>query len=353
MAKKNQLAADMVKRLKAVGIKATTEEEAREKLLDALKKIGVEGMETENTGSLLDMVEGFGEENEPEEEEDEVEDEVEETEEDENDALAAEVEEEDEAETEEEPEDEVEEEETEEEEEEKPAPKKAPAKKAEKPAKADKKETKKVAKETKPASKSKTLQPKTNEADRKEFDALNDIFPTDEYSYDYIISGVTIKKKGANSKRGVVAFSECKRNADGEVVGNLYFLLMGKKTQVLEDNDIEFSLNWNSTPFVKGVTIEEGKEIIEKILDEMVNTANKIDDKLGKNRQKMMEDLKSKGEKAAKKNAAKSAKVEEPEEEVEDEVEEEVEETPAPKKPAKKETKKAEPAKKPATKKKK
>lgn len=339
MAKKSQLAADMVKRLKAVGIKATTEEVAREELLKALKNIGVEGMEGENINSLLDMVEGFAD-NDEEEEDDEPETETEETDEEEkNDALAEEVESEDE---EEETEEEDELPEEEEEEDEKPAKpaKSTSQKKAEKPAPAkkatEKKETKKAEKPA-TAKKSASIQPKANEDDQALFDVLEDIFPKDKFVYDFIKSGVTIKYKGANSKRGLVSFDNCTRLGDNQVKCNLFFLTMAKKTQVLDDNDIEYGICWSGAPFCKGVTLEEGKEAIEKVLDEIVGQVTKIDEKLGKNRQKMMDDLK----KNKKTDKAQKTEVEEEETEATEAVQ------------PKKETKKAAAPAKKVTKKKK
>ena len=111
------------KRVKALKINAKNEEEAREKLLEILVENGIEGMEEEETNTLLDIAESFVEdENSGDDEE--------QTEEEENDELAEEVEEEEEEEkpkksakkaskkVEEPEEEEEEEEETEEEEEE-------------------------------------------------------------------------------------------------------------------------------------------------------------------------------------------------------------------------------------------
>ena len=55
-----KLSDQMVKRLKTVGIKAKNEDDAREQLLDFLNKQGIEGMEEEDTDSLIEMAESFG-----------------------------------------------------------------------------------------------------------------------------------------------------------------------------------------------------------------------------------------------------------------------------------------------------
>ena len=79
-----KLNAANAKRVKALGINAKTEEEAREQLLEILTSNGIDGMEEEDTDTLVEIAESFVEE-------------VEETtdpEEAENDDLAEEVEEE-------------------------------------------------------------------------------------------------------------------------------------------------------------------------------------------------------------------------------------------------------------------
>lgn len=77
------------KRVKALKINAKNEEEAREKLLEILVENGIEGMEEEETDTLLDIAESFVED-------DNSGDDEEQTEEEENDELAEEVEEEEE-----------------------------------------------------------------------------------------------------------------------------------------------------------------------------------------------------------------------------------------------------------------
>lgn len=79
MAKK--IDAFTAKTLKNLGINAKTEEEARKKLLAVLEKEGIEGMEGESLGALIDMADGFLNDNSEVEDEDEIEeldDEVEE-----------------------------------------------------------------------------------------------------------------------------------------------------------------------------------------------------------------------------------------------------------------------------------
>lgn len=240
------------KKVKALGINAKSEEDAREKLLEILKDNGIDGMEDEDTETLIDIAESFVEEGgEIESEEQEVEElaneaEEEETEDekpkakgkkapakdddDEDDDEEEETEEPEEEETEEGDEfDEMdrtelkayikkngmeitvkksmtdddirdlireavndeEEEKEEEAEEEAPAPKAKAAKKAETkaPEKPAKKKEEKKETKAKPAGKRGTkLDPKNNEDDRKAFAPLKKLFPEDEFNYAWVAS---------------------------------------------------------------------------------------------------------------------------------------------------------------------
>lgn len=386
------------KRVKALKINAKNEEEAREKLLEILVENGIEGMEEEETDTLLDIAESFveddnsgdDEEQTEEEENDELAEEVEEEEEEEKPKKpakkASKPEEEEDEETEEEEEDEDEGDEfaemdrtalkayikdnelditvkksmtdddireairaevgEEEEEDEKPAPKsKASTKTAEKaaPKKEDKKapaksEKKAEKKETKPAAgkRGTKLDPKNNEDDRKAFAPLKKLFPESEYAYAWVASaGVTIKHKGKNSQRSMVLIENGSKQADGSIKCNLYLLTFTKQTEVLDKAGIDYEPCWSGAPLIKGITLDEAIEIITDLMEHITATVQKIDKKLGENRKKMEENLDKK------KPAKKSTKVEEPEEEEDDEEEEE-----APKKKASK----AAPAKKAAKK---
>lgn len=375
------------KKVKALGINAKTEEEAREKLLEILNENGIDGMDEEDTDTLIEIAESFVEEGDGDSEEGGDDDE-----ETQNDKLAEEVEEETESDDEEEEEgeddndDDSEEEdegdefddmdrtelkayikdnelnitvkksmsdddireliraavaendeednEPEEEEEAKPAPK-ASKKSAEKPA--PKKEEKKAAKDEKksekkeekkaPAGKRGTkLDPKNNEDDREAFDVLKKLFSEDEFNYAWVASaGVTIKHKGVNSNRSLVLIENCSKQADGSIKCNLYLLTFNKQLEVLDEAGIEYETCWSGAPLIKGITLDEAVEIISGLLDNIMSSVKKIDKKLGENRKKMEENL----EKKAPKKATKKA---EPEEDDDDSDDEEEEEKPAPKK---------------------
>ena len=378
------------KKVKALGINAKSEEDAREKLLEILKDNGIDGMEEEDTETLIDIAESFVEEGgETESEEQEAEELANEAEEEETEeekpkakgkkAPAKDDDDEEEEETEEPEEEETEEgdefdemdrtelkayikkneleitvkksmtdddirelireavndeeEETEEEtEEEAPAPKAKAAKKAEtkapeKPAK--KKEEKKETK-SKPAGKRGTkLDPKNNEDDRKAFAPLKKLFPEDEFNYAWVASaGVTIKHKGTNSNRSMVLIENCSQMPDGSIKCNLYLITFNKQLEVLDEAGIEYEKCWSGAPLIKGITLDKAIEIIKGLLDNILSSVKKIDKKLGENRKKMEENLNKK----APKKAAKPAKDDDDEEEEETEEEEKPKTKPAAKK---------------------
>lgn len=364
------------KKVKALGINAKTEEEAREKLLEILNENGIDGMEEEDTDTLIEIAESFVEEGDGDSEEG-----ADDDEETQNDKLAEEVEEEtesddDEEEDEDDNDDDSEEEdesdefddmdrtelkayikdnelnitvkksmsdddireliraavvendeednEPEEEEEAKPAPKKEEKKAAKDEKKSEKKEEKKAT-----AGKRGTkLDPKNNEDDREAFDVLKKLFPEDEFNYAWVASaGVTIKHKGVNSNRSLVLIENCSKQADGSIKCNLYLLTFNKQLEVLDEAGIEYETCWSGAPLIKGITLDEAVEIISGLLDNIMSSVKKIDKKLGENRKKMEENLEKKAPKKATKKAEPA-----PEEDDDDSDDEEEEEKPAPKK---------------------
>lgn len=334
MAKMN---AEIAKRVKALGINAKTEDDAREKLLEILNENGIEGMEEEDTDTLIEIAESFVEEGGSSDNDDT--DSTDESETSDEDALADEVEAE-EAEEEEEEEDAEEDKlasmdrtalkayikdngldikvkkswsdddireqirnaecpvaEAEEEPEEEPTP--APA-----PKKAEKKEKK--ATEKKVSKRGQKLDPKNNEEDRKAFEVLHELFPEEEYSYAWVASaGVTIKHRGKNSQRAMVLIENCSKQADESIKCNLYLLTFSKQTDVLDEAGIEYEICWSGAPFMKGITMDSAVEIIKTLMPNITATVQKIDKRLGENRAKMEESLSKKAAPAAKKAAAK------------------------------------------------
>ena len=349
------------KAVKALGINAKNEDDARKQILDILKKNEIEGMEDEDLSTLIDIAEAFvGDED------------AKSSEEDENDNLAKEVDEEESdddsyddedgdaddnegdeldgmdrtelkayikeneldvkvkkswsddeireairaAEAEADGDDEQEE--TEPEPEPEPEPEKKASKKETKEEKQDevekpaKKTSKKDAKTDKKAEKSgekeggrkKTkIDPKRNEKDRELFECFKELFPEDGFNYNWVEGGVTIKHRGENSERGIVCMKPFYRKEDG-VVGNMYIAALTKNTDILDKNDIEYGFHWNDAPEMKGVTIEEAYDILEKVQDVILEKVQKIDKKLGDNKAKMEKNL----EKTAKKEDKKADK---------------------------------------------
>lgn len=275
-----KLTANVAKRVKALGINATTDEAARPKLLEILEENGIEQMDDEDITTLVEIAESFvdAEDADGDDEGDE---------ETENDALAEEVEEEEkpkkgakkatkkaepepeEDEDEEEESDDEEEsdedseegdelddmdrgelkdyikeneleitvkkswsdddirekireamgDEEDEEEDEAPAPKKEEKKadKKEAPKASAKKEDKPKADKKATAKRGNKLDPKNNEEDRKHFDFLKELFPEKDYIYAWVASaGVTIKYKGKNSNRSLISLENCTLKGEGK-----------------------------------------------------------------------------------------------------------------------------------------
>ena len=336
--------AETAKRVKALGINAKDEETAREKLLGILNDNGIEGMEDEDTATLIEIAESFVEDGASAAE---AEDKAE-TEDAEAEALADEADAEDEAETEADAEDE-EDSETEDEDklasmdrtalkayikenglevkvkkswsdddirdairtaeadeeaeeeshvEEAPAPKAAPKKAAEK--KATTKKASKDEGEKKIGKRGLKLDPKNNESDRVEFEALKELFPEGEYAYAWVASaGVTIKHIGKNSQRAILLIENCSKQADGSVKCNLYLPTFTKQTDVLDEAGVEYEKCWSGAPFIKGTTMAESIEIIKSLMTYITATVQKIDKRLGENRAKMEENLNKKADKKA------------------------------------------------------
>lgn len=180
-------------------------------------------------------------------------------------------------------------------------PEEKPAKKTEKKP-AEKKVAKKDS-EKKPSARGTKLNPRENEEDRKYFDCLKAIFPEEDFNYAWVsTAGVTIKHKGKNGQRGVVLLENCTLQSDGKTIKmNMYLLTMTKQKEVLEENDIDFESCWTGAPFMKGITMDSVVDVLNVVRDTILASVTKIDKKLGDNRAKMEENLKKSTKKAAKK----------------------------------------------------
>ena len=326
--------AETAKRVKALGINAKSEEAAREELLKILVDNGIEGMEEEDTATLIEIAESFVEEGSSVS--DAENDEPEETTEDDDAAALAEEVEEDDSEVDADgdiltgmdrtalkayikenslavkvkkswsdddirdairtAEASIKDNETEDEEPEKedaPAPKKV-EKKAVK--KAESKDEKKIGK------RGLKLDPKNNEDDRAEFEVLKELFPEDSHAYCWVASaGVTVKYKGKNTQRAMILVENCSKQADGSVKCNLYLPTFTKQTEVLDEAGLEYEKCWSGAPFIKGTTLAESIEVIKSLMPHITATVQKIDKRLGENRAKMEDSLNKKAAKTSKK----------------------------------------------------
>lgn len=322
--------AEIAKRVKSLGIKAADEDAAREELLKILKKNEIEGMEEEDTMTLIEIAESFVETEQAAAEEPATSGESEE----ELDQLAKESENEQETEDEdEEPAREAAGDEfdamsrdelkryikvneleisvkksmsddairdairaivNEEAKEEEPAQEEKPA---EKPAKKEAK-----TEEKKSSKRGVKLDPKNSEEDREKFDAIRAILPESEFSYAWLSTyGVTIKHKGANSQKGVLTLENCTCRPDGSITCNMYLLTMAKQLEVLDEKGIDYKPCWTGAPGINGITFDQAVEIVTDVKDLILAAVTKSDKRLGDNRAKMEENLKKTAKKAAKK----------------------------------------------------
>ena len=323
--------AELQKRAEAMGLNFKDEDQLREKLLNILKENEIEGMEEEETMTLIEIAESFYDGSEDKGGKDsgtkapaaETEEELDKLAQEEGNEPEPAAEEENNEENDEfdgMSRDELKEfisdnelgikvkksmsdddlrnairaavaESAEEEQEEKPAKK------------AEKKPAEKKPAEKKPSARGTKLNPRENEEDRKHFDCLKAIFPEEDFNYAWVsTAGVTIKHKGKNGQRGVVLLENCTLQSDGKTIKmNMYLLTMTKQKEVLEENDIDFESCWTGAPFMKGITMESVVEVLNVVRETILASVTKNDKKLGDNRAKMEENLKKSTKKAAKK----------------------------------------------------
>lgn len=326
--------AEMQKRVKALGINAKTEEEARKGIINILEKDGCSGMDDEDFDYILSVAEalvGDTDASDSKEDESEIQSEISEGE-----ALAKEIEDELDEEVEQAKAVNADEfdgmdrtalkayikanglditvkkswldddirvqiraaisvkaEEVEEEEIEEVAP--TPAEKAVK--KNEKQAVKKNEKQAvkKPSNKGQKLNPKTIIDDQKILvDALSEEFPLEDFAYAWVAnSGVTLKYKGKNSQKAVLLIENCYLQEDGDIKCNAYFTTLKSNDNVLDKNEIDYETCWSGAPFIKGILFSEVFNILTNVKDELLSGIKKSDKKLGDNRAKMEENLKS------------------------------------------------------------
>lgn len=359
------------KAVKALGINAKSEEDARKQILGILEKNQIEGMEDEDLSTLIDIAEALVNDNneaDPDDENDALANEVdEENEENDDDDDDEEGDEDDDKEGEDELEDmdrselkayikeheldvkvtkkmedddirqairdaEAEEGDDNEEENEEPEPepkkaakgkkedkKSAKAKKEEpaeepeekpskKSVKADKKADKKAAKEEKKEGGRKKT--KIDPKGNKEDRKVFDKFKElfPEDSFNYNwVEGGVTIKHRGENSERGVVCMKPFYRKEDGLVGNMYIAALTNNTDVLDKNDIEYGFHWNNAPEMKGVTIDEAYEILETVQDAILEKVQKIDKKLGDNKAKMEKNLNKKADKKEEKKEEKKA----------------------------------------------
>ena len=315
------LSASQKEALKGIGINGCkTVEEATEKMLEKLTVYQVTGVEEESFENLVMYCQAFGgeESTEPNAA-------------DEADAIAREVEQEDDDRAAEDDDDE----------ELLPAPKKtataatkaapakpapAPVKKAApapvKPAPAPVKKAAPVV-AAKPAvqrgpapSTSIKFDARTFEEHMENIAWLHEFFPAEETQYDILKQGVTLRALMANTRPTVMNFDEVRINPDGTTIGNLYLNKFRSVEELLtflpEGFDEKYKIGMfrgETHPSIKGMTQEAIIELFNTtmIVDETLKRVGKLDSKMGANRAKMVESLKSADQKKAAPAATKAA----------------------------------------------
>ena len=129
------------------------------------------------------------------------------------------------------------------------------------------------------------------------------------YNYAWLSSfGVTIKHVGKNGSRGIVTIENCTKLDDGNVRCNLYLLTMAKQTDKLDELGLDYGICWSGAPYMKGIILDEIVEVLEKLYDDITSFVTTVDKRLGDNRKKMEENLKSSGKKTTKTTTTKKAK---------------------------------------------
>ena len=278
-----KLTKSQIEKLSALGITEKDEAAAKKAVLKHLADNDIMDVDDELLDDLIEMGEAF-----PITEEAEEDDEA--TDDEELDAASDELEDE---------------------EEEAPAPKRAPAKKAA-DAPAEKAAAKKAPAKKAPAKKSKKIDPANIEEDRAHYDFLSEKMPNgDKYEYCWLSGGgLAIKHIGKNAKKSLISFEPSLQ--DGTLVGNLIFNIWKKNQKRLKEilgSDFDLAQTWSGNPYIAGVSSKDYLKILSKkdFMKEMLAMVEKSDTTLGKNRDKMEENLKNGSSKTAPKAPAKPA----------------------------------------------
>lgn len=137
---------------------------------------------------------------------------------------------------------------------------------------------------------------------------FNDFFPEAEVQYDMLKQGVTFRALMENTRPTVLNFDEVRINPDGTLSGNVYFNKFKSVEDLLaflpegyEETHKIGMFRGESHPSIKAMTQAEIIDIFTntEVVSETFRRVGKLDAKMGANRAKMQESLKSAGQKAA------------------------------------------------------
>lgn len=146
---------------------------------------------------------------------------------------------------------------------------------------------------------------------------LHAFFPTEETQYDLLKQGVTLRALMSNTRPTVMNFDEVRINPDGTTTGNLYLNKFRSVEELMtflpEGFDEKYKIGMfrgETHPSIKNISQEAIIELFNStlIVDETLKRVGRLDSKMGANRVKMVEQLKSNEQKAKASPAAKTKK---------------------------------------------
>jgi hypothetical protein len=121
--------------------------------------------------------------------------------------------------------------------------------------------------------------PLENEADRKLFDVFEDFFPQDsnEFEWKWAKDGLTVKYKGANNKKVI-----CYLTSSGSQKIKIWLPCLIGKSEMLDELNVEYNTqNWNKTPIVNRLRVDETVGIMKGIKDVVMKVVRELDKKQG------------------------------------------------------------------------
>jgi len=145
---------------------------------------------------------------------------------------------------------------------------------------------------------------------------LHAFFPVEETQYDLLKQGVTLRALMTNTRPTVMNFDEVRINPDGTTIGNLYLNKFRSVEELMTFLPEGFDENYKigmfrgeTHPSIKGISQEAIIDLFNNtlIVDETLKRVGKLDSKMGANRAKMVEQLKSTDQKKAAPVAAAKA----------------------------------------------